>query len=195
MTMSETSERDACDPAALADLVKRGDVAALDRMTRCYGDRLLRAGRKHCRTTEEAEDAVQDTLLIAANELGAFRGEGSVEGWLVRIVASACRRIGRGRKNDASAHDTEAEPVDDADSPEDLAARRELGDRLDAALLALSPEDRLIVLLAEVEGRSGEEIARETGLSHGAIRTRLTRLRVRLRDALALAFENSSDAP
>src|SRR5262245_46988175 len=63
IAMSETPECDACDPAALAELVKRGDVAALDRMTRCYGDRLLRAGRRHCRTAEEAEDAVQDTLL------------------------------------------------------------------------------------------------------------------------------------
>jgi RNA polymerase sigma-70 factor (ECF subfamily) len=193
--MSGAAERDACDPVALAELVKRGDAAALDRMTRCYGDRLLRAGRRHCRTAEEAEDAVQDTLLVAANELGSFRGDGSVEGWLVRIVASACRRLGRGRKNDASAHDPDAELADDAESPEALAARRELGELLNAALLELSPEDRLIVLLAEVEGRSGVEIAKETGLSHAAVRTRLTRLKGRLRASLSSALEQSSTEP
>jgi RNA polymerase sigma-70 factor (ECF subfamily) len=190
--MPETADRDACDPARLVELVKRGDIEALDRMTRCYGDRLLRAGRRHCRTAAEAEDAVQDTLLIAANELGAFRGDGSVEGWLVRIVASACRRIGRGRKNDAHAHDSDVEPADDGDSPETLAARHELAERLNDVLLDLSPEDRLIVLLAEVEGRSGEEIARETGLSHGAVRTRLSRLRTKLKDALAPALEDAA---
>lgn len=186
-------ERDACDPEKLAELVRRGDGEALDRMTRCYGERLLRAGRRHCRSPEEAEDAVQDALLTAAGQLGQFRGEGTVEGWLVRIVASACRRIGRGQKNDANLHDSDAEPVDGEDSPEVLAARRELGELLNGVLLGLSPEDRLILLFAEVEGRSGEEIAMEIGLSHGAVRTRLTRLRAKLREALSPVLGESTD--
>lgn len=193
--MAGPVESDACDPVKLAELVKRGDVEALDRMTRCYGERLLRAGRRHCRSCAEAEDAVQDALLIAASELGQFRGEGSVEGWLIRIVATACRRIGRGRKNDVALHDPEADPVDGRDSPEIFAARRELGKLLDEALLALSPEDRLILLLAEVEGRTGEEIAQETGLSHGTVRTRLTRLRARLRTVLTPVLQDSALDP
>ena len=193
--MAGPVESDACDPVKLAELVKRGDVEALDRMTRGYGERLLRAGRQHCRCSAEAQAAVQDALLIAASELGQFRGEGSVEGWLVRIVASACRRIGRGRKNDAALHDPDADPVDDRHSPEAAAARRELGELLNAALLGLSPEDRLILLLAEVEGRSGEEIAREMGLSHGSVRTRLTRLRARLRTALTPVLHDSAPGP
>lgn len=188
-------DADPCDPIRLAELVRAGDGAALDRMTRCYGDRLLRAGQKHCRTAEEAEDAVQDTFLIASTKLGEFRGEGSLEGWLIRIVASACRRIGRGQKNDPNRHDPDAEPADDGESPEALVARRELGDRLNAALLGLPPQDRLILLWAEVEGRSGEEIANEIGASHGSVRTRLTRLRARLKTELAPLLKDLAPRP
>jgi len=180
------SELDACNPERLTALVRGGDPAALDHVTRCYGARLLQAGRRHCRTSDEAEDAVQDALLTAATHLDEFRGEGSLEGWLVRIVASACRRMSRGRKNDPRLHDADAdlELADPSGSPEGAAARVELGELLERALLSLDPEDRLIVLLSEVEGFRSFEVAERVGLSDGAVRTRLSRLRARLREAL-----------
>jgi RNA polymerase sigma factor (sigma-70 family) len=175
--------------------VRAGDASALDQLTRCYGERLLAAGRRHCRTEEEAEDAVQDALLIAGAHLDDFRAEGSLQGWLVRIVASACRRLGRGQKNDAARHDADLDSVADPDaSPEADSARRELAAHIDQALLALDPEDRWLVLLAEVEDFTAPEIAERTGLSAGAVRTRLTRLRRRLRDGLA-AFLAEPDGP
>ena len=176
---------DACDPRRLLELVRAGDTSSLDQITRCYGARLMAAGRRHCRTSSEAEDAVQDALLIASRELESFRGEGSLEGFLVRIVARACRRISRGRKNDPTLHDVEHSPVDSASSPEAEAERRELGAALDQLLLALEPTDRAILLLAELEDYTGPQIAAELRLSAGAVRTRLTRLRKRLREGLA----------
>jgi RNA polymerase sigma factor (sigma-70 family) len=173
-----------CNPDRLTTLVRRVDPLALDRITRCYGDRLLAAGRRHCRTGDEAEDAVQDALVIAATHLGSFRGEGSLEGWLVRIVASACRRMSRGRKNAAELHDDVVERLASPSSPESEAGAHELGDALSAALLELDPEDRLIVLLSEVDGFDAPEVAERVGLSPGAVRTRLTRIRGRLRAAL-----------
>ena len=134
-------------------------------------------------------------MRIATTRLGEFRGEGSLEGWLVRIVASACRRIGRGQKNDPDRHDPDAEPADDGESPEALAARSELGERLTAALIGLPPQDRLILLWAELEGRSGEEIANEIGLSHGAVRTRLSRLRAKLKAELEPLVNDLSPPP
>jgi RNA polymerase sigma-70 factor (ECF subfamily) len=175
---------DACDPRRLLELVRSGDAGSLDQITRCYGARLMAAGRRHCRTFSEAEDAVQDTLLIASSELASFRGEGSLEGFLVRIVARACRRISRGKKNDPALHDVEHSPIDTASSPEADAQRRELGAALDQLLLALEPSDRAILLLAELEDYTGPQIASELGLSAGAVRTRLTRLRKRLREGL-----------
>jgi RNA polymerase sigma-70 factor (ECF subfamily) len=174
-----------CSPERLMGLVRQGDGEALDQITRCYSQRLLEAGRRHCRSTAEAEDAVQDALLIASEHLGELRDDGSLEGWLVRVVASACRRISRGRKNDGALH--VAEPgaeLSAAGDPEDDAARRELAALLDRSLFELSPTDRSIVLLAELEDFSAAEIGAELGLSEGAVRTRLSRLRARILELL-----------
>jgi RNA polymerase sigma-70 factor (ECF subfamily) len=186
-------EGDVCDPKVLARLVTEGHSEALDRITRCYGDRLMRAARRHCRSEVEAEDAVQDTFVVAAERAREFRGEGSLEGWLVRIVASACNRISRGMKNDARRHQSDIESESRGESPETEASRREIAQALDDALLSFTPEDRLVLLLAEVEGCTGEEISRQTGLSHGAVRTRLGRLRSRLRERLGPAFDRVQD--
>src|SRR5215475_5147117 len=124
-----------CDAEYLKALVRRRDPSALDRLARCYGDRLMRAGRRHCRTGEEAKDAVQDTYLAAAMHMEDFRGDGSLEGWLVRIVASACRRMSRGQKNDTSRHDDDLALVDAALEPEAETEQRALTDWLNRALL------------------------------------------------------------
>jgi RNA polymerase sigma-70 factor (ECF subfamily) len=173
-----------CDPLRLLALVRNQDARALDQITRCYGARLLAAGRRHCRTLTEAEDAVQDTLLIAASDLSSFRGEGSLEGFLVRIVARACRRLSRGQKNDGTLHDSEADPLGEGETPEAGAARSELARALETLLLGLEPHDRALLLLAELEDYSASEIGRELGMSDGAVRTRLSRLRQKLRAEL-----------
>jgi RNA polymerase sigma-70 factor, ECF subfamily len=183
-----------CDPDRLTALVRSGDPEALDRITRCYGDRLLAAGRRHCRTHDEADDAVQDALVVAKTKLGTFRGEGSLEGWLVRIVASACRRMSRGGKNAAALHDTDVDLLSPLPSPEAQAAEHEVGEALSKALLELDAADRLIVLLSEVDGFDAPEVAARVGLSPGAVRTRLTRLRKRLRAALLPQFPEPDEA-
>lgn len=174
-----------CDAEAMIALMRKGDLEALDRMTRCYGQRLLSVGRRYCRSEAEAEDAVQDALLSAGQHLQAFRSEGSVEGWLVRMVTNACHHMRRGRKNDYRIHGTETVLTSDQGSPEDRAATGELASALGEALLSLSPDDRTIVLLSEAEGWKGPEIAEAMRLSPGAVRVRLTRARAKLRDLLS----------
>lgn len=176
----------ACDPDTLLALVRAGDTEALDRLTRCYGTRLLEVGRKQCASDDSAHDAVQDALEAAASHLTDFRGEGSLEGWLSRMVTNACRHMQRGRKADVSLH----EPFDDeqstaANNPEQLALAHDLGEQLVQALQTLTPEDRAIVLLAEVNGWKGPEIAESMGLTPGQVRTRLSRSRSALRGQLA----------
>lgn len=165
--------------AATSDSSHGASAAALDQITRCYSDRLLQAGRRHCRTGEEAEDAVQDALMTAAAKLPSLRRDASLEGWLVRVVASACRRLARGRKNAAALHDSDEE-LAATDDPENDAARRQLAEALDRVLLSLGPEDRSLLLLSELEDFSAAEIGLQLGLSAGAVRTRLSRLRERL---------------
>lgn len=176
-----------CDPQEMIALARAGDTAALDKVTRCYGERLLAVGRRHCRTEEDARDAVQDALLSANLHLATFRGDGSLEGWLIRMVARACGRMRRGRKNDPGLHVYDEEVADDNGSPELDAARAKLAEMLGAALLDLSPQDRVIVLLAEAEDWTGPQIAEKLGMSAGAVRVRLTRARQKLRARLASA--------
>ena len=181
-----------CDPGEMIAQVRAGDLGALDRMTRCYGERLLAVGRRYCRDSDQAQDAVQDALLAAGQALTSFRGDGSLEGWLVRMVANACHRMRRGRKNDPALHvaAADAEPgalhTDEA-SPEESATRLELAETIGAAMLELEPKDRLILLLAEAEDWTGPQIADELGMTPGAVRTRLTRARARMRSSLTAA--------
>lgn len=166
-------------------LVRDGSSEALAQITRCYSDKLLQAGRRHCRSSAEAEDAVQDALLTASQTLTTLRDDAALEGWLVRVVASACRRISRGKKNALALHDTGvSEELSGDGDPEQEAARRELAQTLDQLLLSLSPEDRSLLLLSELEDFSAAEIGAQLGISAGAVRTRLSRLRDRLEPQL-----------
>lgn len=184
----------ACSPEVVLALVRARDRAALDRVTRCYGRRLFAVGRRACADPESAKDAVQDALVAAGRHLGDFRGTGSVEGWLVRMVENACRTRRRGRKNDPAwnaAFDETRAPAGDA-SPEEGAARMELVDALEAALLVLSPTDRAVVLLTELDGWSGPQVARALDLTPEAVRARRMRARRRLREALGAAGVHGS---
>ncbi|HEX2731872.1 MAG TPA: sigma-70 family RNA polymerase sigma factor [Polyangiaceae bacterium] len=183
------ADENQCDPERLLELWRSDDRAGLDQLTRCYGARLLVAGRRHCRTSSEAEDAVQDALLLAAEGLDGLRSAGSLEGYLVKVVARACRRHSRGHKNDVRAHDSEYVVIGSDEDPEAQAARSEIGAILDKALLELDPEDRVLLLLGELEDYSALEIGARLGLSEGAVRTRASRLRKWLRSVLAPELE------
>lgn len=172
-----------CSPERLMRLYREGSAQALDQITRCYSQRLLEAGRRHCRTLTEAEDAVQDALISAQQQLGSLRDDARLEPWLVKVVASACRRISRGLKN-APGSDAALADLPGSADPERDTERRELGERLERLLLTLSAVDRSIVLLAELEGFGAAEIAGELGMTAGAVRTRLSRLRATLTAAL-----------
>jgi len=169
-----------CDPEALAALARGQDPRALEAITRCYGERLVDIGRRACRDDSLGEDAAQEALAAAVERLGDWRGEGSLEAWLGRMVTNACWRMRRGRKNDPALHDHDA-VVPDEDTPEAAAARAELAGILSEGLLALSPTDRALLLLSDVEGWKGPELAARLDISPAAARKRLSRARGRLR--------------
>ncbi len=182
-----------CASDELARLARDGDLSALDRATRCYGDRLVAVGRRVCGDPVDAEDAVQSALLNAGEHLEQFRGDSKLEAWLRRLVVNACHHMRRGRKNDPAWHDRDAVPLDPAQDPELQAARGELARILAEALAELSPRDRSIVLLAEVEGWTGPELAAHLGMSAGSVRTRLSRARRRLRASLEPELAQAGD--
>jgi len=175
-----------CAPSEILARAKRGDPDALDRVTRCYGERLLEVGRRRC--AEQGEDAVQEALIEAHDHLAEVREPGTLEGWLVRLVQRACGRLRRGHKNDPRRHFPleSAALMEDSTSAPDLAAiRGEQAIALGEALLELPAEDRMILLLSEAEGQTGPEVAAALGLSHDVVRARLSRVRRRLRERLA----------
>ena len=170
-----------CNPDELAAMARDGDMEVLDRLTRCYGDRLFAIGRRYCRNEQEAQDAVQDALFSAGRNIGKYRGDGAVEAWVSRMVANACHKMRRGLKNNANIHEEERDTIDLESSPEADARRSELAGALGEALLELQPKDRAIVLLAEVEEWTGPQIAEKMEMTPGAVRVRLSRARAKLR--------------
>lgn len=178
---------ESCDADEIARLVRAGDRLALDRMARCYERRLLAVGRRVCGDPDSARDAVQDALVRAGEHLAQYRGDGSVERWLARMVANACTSRHRGRKNQPAYNQKlSLESAASADSsPVDCAARAELARRLGTALAGLDPTDRAALLLTQVDGWSAPEVAQALGSTPDAVRARLFRLRRRLRAELA----------
>lgn len=185
-------ECELCRPEAIAELVRAGDRSALDRITRCYSRHLLEVGRRVCGDADSARDAVQDALLAAGQHMADYRGAGSVEGWLVRMVANACRTRRRGRKNQEAWNgplDEERAPSAGR-APDDDAAQAQLSAALGDALLDLAPVDRALVLLTQLDGWSGPEVARALAMSPEAVRARLARARRRLRERLAPVWDD-----
>lgn len=173
-----------CDPHELARLVRDNDIAALDALNRCHGDRLMAAARRACRSEEDALDAYQDAMLSAGEHLSQYRGDGPVVGWLVRMIVHACHRKRRGGKNDAARHDSEVVLSDPSDSPEELAGRSEMAAMLAELLDELPQRDRAIVILAETEDWTAPQIAEALDMTAGAVRTRLSRARKLLKERL-----------
>ena len=174
-----------CDPQELVALLRAGDLEAVDRMARCYGERLLAAARRYCRSEPDAQDAFQDALLTAWHARDSYRGEGRLDGWMVRLVASACSRMRRGRKNAPSLHVPNDElSTGEAESPEQQAFQGELAEALRDALAAEGEQDRAILLMSDALGWKGPDIADLLDMTPGAVRTRLSRTRARLRERL-----------
>lgn len=139
-----------------------------------------------------AEDILQDTLVTAFKSLDAWRGEGSIRGWLFSIARSRVLMAKRRRAGEPETfEDTDTLPQlgleagwGAAMDPEALASRLEQQSVLERALAALDDEDREIVVLRDLEGLSGEETAQALGLSLAAMKSRLHRARLRLVSAV-----------
>lgn len=162
----------------LLALMQAGDLLALDLLARAYSDKLLAVARRQCHLAADAEDAVQQALLMASAGMTGIRDEGAPLAWLSTLVARSCFRLNAlARKADGEV------PECGCDDPTEQYERRELAGRLSVALMALQRTDRLLFLLS-VEGFTSVELAERFGLSHDAVRSRLKRARQTLRDTV-----------
>jgi len=183
---------------------RRGDRAALETLLERYEPHLYRFGLRMCGNVEDASDVAQESLISMARSLRDFRGESSVSSWLYTIARRFCLKKRR-RSKFAPAHeesldgpgvDEAGHIADPAPSPEQTATNRELGRALTKAIEALDPSQREVLVLRDVEGLSAAEVAQILGTSVDAVKSRLHRARVTVRQKLApLLRRPDSESP
>ncbi len=172
---------------------QRGDVEDFNALVRLYEGRVYNLCYRMLGDSDSAADAAQDAFLSAFRNLRSFRG-GSFRSWMLRIATNTCYDALRARKRrPAISLDMDADEDDDssplqiadaAESPTDFALRRELATAIQHGLGALPDEQRVILILSDIEGLAYEEIAQITNTNIGTVKSRLSRGRARLRDVL-----------
>ncbi len=187
------SEAQARVERELIQSAKRGDLRAFNRLVELYQDALYYTAYRILGDGDSAADTTQEAFISAYKHLKDYR-DGSFKAWLLRIVTNACYDYVRARKRrpadsleDMLNSDEEREPPDFVDSregPEEHAARAELHRLLQHGISQLPDDQRIVLVLADVQGLSYEEIASATQTNLGTVKSRLNRARLRLRDWL-----------
>jgi RNA polymerase sigma-70 factor (ECF subfamily) len=165
-----------------------GDLEAFNELVERYQRLVYNVSLRMLGDSATAEDATQDTFFSAYKAIDKFRG-GSFKAWILRIATNSCRDRFRAAKRSRlislDALLLESEPLSMAngsESPEDYALRQELGRTLSEGLTSLPEDQRLAVVLFDIQGLTYEEVAEAFGCSLGTVKSRLSRGRMRLRD-------------
>ena len=182
------------DDARLVWRVLAGRRDAYAGLVRRHQARILRLCASLLTDPAAAEDAAQEIFLKAYQSLGAFRGTAAFSTWLYRIAANHCKDLLRKRARERTQSwdalvEEHGEAIEQlltaSDDPRAAVANAELADRV---LSHLSPNDRLLLTLREIQGLSYQELARTLGCSVDAVKARLRRARRDLRDKLRHFF-------
>lgn len=178
----------------VAGLVSRscsGDLSAFNELVEMYQQLVYNVAYRMLGDRGMAEDATQEAFLSAYRSLPKFRG-GNFRSWLLRIATNACYDQLRYRKSrpQVSLEALTADPrsqaplADPRESPEERALNAETRQAVERGLARLSPDQRLVLILCDMQGFSYEEAAQAIGASLGTVKSRLSRGRAQLRDYL-----------
>ena len=194
-----TPETNYIQPTEISlDALKAGDRAAFSQLVDAYSGKLYRLGLKLLQNPQDAEDILQETFIKAFRYIRDFDGRSSVSTWLYRIATNeALMQLRRKHPEMVSIE----EPVDQGEMdqeplqivdwcclPEHEFLSSETRQRLDDAVVHLPPTLRTVFLLRDIEGLSTVETADILGLTETAVKTRLSRARLRLREELSVYF-------
>ena len=184
---------------ALLYAARAGERPAIETLLERYQERVFGFGLRMCGDSEDAKDVLQDTLLAAARTIGDFRRESSVSTWLYTIARSFCIKRRRRSKfapaDELSLDDGGLGLPSALPGPDELASRGEVKRALASALEALDPASREVLILRDIEGLTAPEVAKVTGSSVDAIKSRLHRARAVLRERLAAALGDVPPTP
>jgi RNA polymerase sigma-70 factor (ECF subfamily) len=182
---------------------REGDSAALETLLVRYQPHLYRFGLRMCGNVEDAGDVAQESLISMARSVRDFRGDSSVSSWLYTIARRFCIKKRRRskfaptREESLNAPETDVAQhlADPGPNPEQTATNQELATALTHAIDALEPSQREVLVLRDVEGLSAPEVARILGISVEAVKSRLHRARVAIREELAPILGRSAAPP
>lgn len=187
------------EEASLIRAAQRGDLDAFNTLVLTYQEMLFNTALRILGDEDLAADATQEAFLSAFRALNAYRG-GSFKAWLLRTVTNACYDELRRRKRRPSQplepvtddeDEVESPPwlADPSASPEEQLNQAELEHAIQHCLEALSPDFRVVVVLADIDGLDYSEVARIVRVPLGTIKSRLARARLRLRQCLQAFWE------
>ncbi len=184
------------------EALRRGDRSEFARLVEAYSDTIYRVAVKMLENSQDAEDVLQETFIKAFRSLKNFDGRSRLSTWLYRIATNeALMLLRRGQKitvsidEPLSEEDDLAEPrqiVDWCCHPEEELMTAEARQHLDDAIDLLPPSLRVVFVLRDLEGLSTAETGEVLNLSETAVKTRLSRARLRLRESLSGYFGEAS---
>lgn len=190
------------DEPILVAAAKSGDISAFETLVGRYERKIFRLAMNITQNREDAEDAMQEAFLKAFEHLKEFQGNSRFYTWLVRIaVNQALMKLRKRRPNQVSLDediDTGEEFIpreieDWGPSPEQRYQQSELGGILNEAIADLDPGFRIVFQLRDIEELSTEETAEMLGLSVPAVKSRLLRARLKLRQKLDRYFRRGDN--
>jgi RNA polymerase sigma factor (sigma-70 family) len=167
-----------------------GDVTSLTTVVMESQPHVRKFAFSLCASSQDAEDAAQEALIILYRKIGTLRATGSLASWMFRIVRNECLRQARllvSRGDEASAGPAAcAEP-----SAEDAVLHRLEVEGIAAAVSALPRDQRQVLIMRDIQGLPGTTVARSLGLSKAAMKSRLHRARAALRHSLTVTGQES----
>jgi RNA polymerase sigma-70 factor (ECF subfamily) len=194
----------ASDDLDLVHASKNGDVAAFEQLVKRYDRKLLRIAQNVTHNREDSQDAVQEAFLKAYQNLTAFREDSKFSTWLIRITVNQSLmklRKQRTTKEASLDEDFQAEgdmlPIEVTDwapNPEQVYWASELRDILIKCLEELSPILRTVFVLRDIEGLTIDQTAEVLDVSETAVKARLWRARLQLREGLTKYFSRQTYA-
>lgn len=191
------------DESALVVKAQAGDVAAFTELISRYERKIYRLAKHITESDEDAEDVLQESFLKAYEHLDGFQGNSKFYTWLVRIAVNEALMKLRKRKSDKTVSlDDNGSDGDEPvireiavwdGNPEQRYSSEELRGILDTAIQNLKPSFRTVFVLRDVEELSTEETASMLNLSIPAVKSRLLRARLELRERLTRTFKKKGE--
>ena len=198
-----TSAPTGFDESVLVAQAKTGDQNAFTELVNRYERKIYRLAKNITQNDEDAEDVLQDAFLKAYTHLDNFKGDSKFYTWIVRIAVNEALMRLRKRKTDRTVPLDEPVELGEEtvqreiavweDNPEQRYSQEEWRRILDEAVDGLKPDFRTVFVLRDIEELSTEETAETLGISVPAVKSRLLRARLALREKLTRQFKRKGE--